>query len=82
MNLHERVLGLLAFKYVDEVIISAPYTLTEDIMDELKVSHAKVLRTLVFPSLTTLREVYDEPATPPPPIQPAPTIKLVELDEC
>ncbi|XP_064618898.1 ethanolamine-phosphate cytidylyltransferase-like [Lineus longissimus] len=37
MNLHERVLATLSFKYVDEVIIGAPYILSEAIMDELKI---------------------------------------------
>lgn len=32
MNLHERVLGVLACKYVDEVVIGAPYTVGKDLM--------------------------------------------------
>lgn len=38
MNLHERVLTVLACKYVDEVIIGAPYHITEDMIDSLNLS--------------------------------------------
>ncbi|XP_071541592.1 ethanolamine-phosphate cytidylyltransferase isoform X3 [Panulirus ornatus] len=37
MNLHERVLSVLACKYVSEVVIGAPYSVTSDLMDQLKV---------------------------------------------
>lgn len=37
MNLHERVLSVLACKYVSEVVIGAPYTVTKDLMDHFKV---------------------------------------------
>ena len=33
MNLHERVLSVLACKYVNEVVIGAPYAVTQDLMD-------------------------------------------------
>ncbi|GAA5809547.1 hypothetical protein MFLAVUS_002957 [Mucor flavus] len=32
MNLHERALSVLACRYVDEVIIGAPYSVTEDVL--------------------------------------------------
>jgi ethanolamine-phosphate cytidylyltransferase len=35
MNLHERVLGVLACKYVDEVVIGAPFTVGKDLMHNL-----------------------------------------------
>lgn len=38
MNLHERVLSVLACKYVDEVVIGAPYTITSDMLSQLKVT--------------------------------------------
>lgn len=38
MNLHERVLSVLACKYVSEVVIGAPYTVTEDLLDHFKVN--------------------------------------------
>ncbi|KAJ8659219.1 hypothetical protein O0I10_004933 [Lichtheimia ornata] len=34
MNLHERALSVLACKYVDEVIIGAPYSVTEDVLNK------------------------------------------------
>ncbi|KAF7723085.1 Ethanolamine-phosphate cytidylyltransferase [Apophysomyces ossiformis] len=34
MNLHERALSVLACRYVDEVIIGAPYSVTEDILNK------------------------------------------------
>lgn len=38
MNLHERVLSVLACKYVSEVVIGAPYTVTRDLMEHFKVN--------------------------------------------
>ncbi|XP_039755719.1 ethanolamine-phosphate cytidylyltransferase isoform X1 [Pararge aegeria] len=37
MNLHERVLSVLACKYVHEVVIGAPYSVTADLMEHFKV---------------------------------------------
>lgn len=37
MNLHERTLSVLACKYVNEVVIGAPYTVTEDLINHFKV---------------------------------------------
>ncbi|XP_046660555.1 ethanolamine-phosphate cytidylyltransferase isoform X1 [Homalodisca vitripennis] len=37
MNLHERVLSVLACKYVSEVVIGAPYTVTEELMKHFHV---------------------------------------------
>uniref|UniRef100_A0A915KZM9 ethanolamine-phosphate cytidylyltransferase n=1 Tax=Romanomermis culicivorax TaxID=13658 RepID=A0A915KZM9_ROMCU len=37
MNLHERTLSLLACRFVSEVVIDAPYTLTEDMINQLKI---------------------------------------------
>ncbi|RZF48207.1 hypothetical protein LSTR_LSTR006174 [Laodelphax striatellus] len=37
MNLHERVLSVLACKYVSEVVIGAPYPVTEDLMSHFHV---------------------------------------------
>ncbi|CAG9561310.1 unnamed protein product [Danaus chrysippus] len=37
MNLHERVLSVLACKYVHEVVIGAPYSVTADLMDHFGV---------------------------------------------
>lgn len=38
MNLHERVLSTLACKYVNEVVIGAPFHVTTDLLDHFKVS--------------------------------------------
>ncbi|CAH0547414.1 unnamed protein product [Brassicogethes aeneus] len=38
MNLHERVLSVLACKYVSEVVIGAPYKVTKDLMEHFKVA--------------------------------------------
>jgi len=38
MNLHERVLGVLSCRYVDDVVIGAPFVVTKDVMDSLNVS--------------------------------------------
>jgi ethanolamine-phosphate cytidylyltransferase len=35
MNLHERVLSVLACRYVDEVIIGAPYVVTKDVLEKV-----------------------------------------------
>ncbi|PVU86604.1 hypothetical protein BB560_006642 [Smittium megazygosporum] len=35
MNLQERVLGVLQCKYVDEVIIGAPYSVNEDVLEKV-----------------------------------------------
>lgn len=37
MNLHERTLSVLACKYVNEVVIGAPYYVSEDLMNHFKV---------------------------------------------
>ncbi|CAF0777260.1 unnamed protein product [Adineta steineri] len=38
MNLHERVLSVLACRYVDEVVIGAPYSVTMELINHFKVS--------------------------------------------
>lgn len=37
MNLHERVLSVLACRYVNQVIIGAPYNVTKELVDQFKV---------------------------------------------
>lgn len=37
MNIHERVLSVLACKYVNEVVIGAPYSVTKELMQHFKV---------------------------------------------
>merc|ERR1712060_370405 len=38
MNLHERTMGVLAYRCVDEVVIGAPYTVTKEMMEHFNVS--------------------------------------------
>jgi len=35
MNLHERVLGVLSCRFVDEVIIGAPFSVTKDVLEKV-----------------------------------------------
>jgi ethanolamine-phosphate cytidylyltransferase len=37
MNVHERVLGVLSCRYVDDVVIGAPFVVTKDVLDSLNV---------------------------------------------
>lgn len=37
LNLQERILNLLALRYVDDVVIGAPWSLTEDLIKSLKI---------------------------------------------
>jgi len=37
MNLHERVLGVLSNRWVDEVVIGAPFSITKEMIDQLKI---------------------------------------------
>ena len=46
MNLHERVLSVLACRYVNQVIIGAPYNVTKDVIDQFKINvvvHGKTI---------------------------------------
>ena len=38
MNLHERVLSVLGCRFVDDVLIDAPYEITEDMLSSLRIS--------------------------------------------
>merc|ERR1712176_1536806 len=38
MNLHERVLSVLACRYVNQVIIGAPYNFTKELIDQFKIN--------------------------------------------
>ncbi|KAI7866260.1 hypothetical protein BDF14DRAFT_1743753 [Spinellus fusiger] len=52
MNLHERALSVLACRYVDEVIIGAPFSVTEDIVNkEYKVNVVAHGNTTMEPDL-------------------------------
>lgn len=60
MNLHERVLSVLACKYVSEVVIGAPYTVTKDLMDHFKVDVVVHGETPVLPDEDG-QDPYDYP---------------------
>lgn len=47
MNLHERTLSVLACRYVSEVVIGAPYTVSKELIDHFKVD-------MVFHGLTPI----------------------------
>lgn len=49
MNLHERVLSVLACRYVSEVVIGAPYSVTTDLMDHFKVDLVCHGKTPIMP---------------------------------
>lgn len=49
MNLHERVLSVLACRYVSEVVIGAPYSVTADLMDHFKVDFVCHGKTPIMP---------------------------------
>lgn len=49
MNLHERVLSVLACKYVSEVVIGAPYVITKELMDHFKVDSVVHGKTRIMP---------------------------------
>lgn len=49
MNLHERVLSVLACKYVSEVVIGAPYSVTNDLMEHFHVDMVIHGHTFIMP---------------------------------
>jgi len=48
MNLHERVLSVLACKYVNQVIIGAPYNVSKEVIDQFKINKVVHGKTKVF----------------------------------
>ncbi|XP_068118457.1 ethanolamine-phosphate cytidylyltransferase isoform X3 [Hyperolius riggenbachi] len=49
MNIHERTLSVLACRYVSEVVIGAPYSVTADLLDHFKVDLVCHGKTEVLP---------------------------------
>ncbi|CAF4048362.1 unnamed protein product [Rotaria sp. Silwood2] len=62
MNIHERVLSVLACRYVDEVVIAAPYSVTMDLINHFKVSLVVHGRT-EYESDADGSDPYDVPKT-------------------
>ncbi|XP_064406570.1 ethanolamine-phosphate cytidylyltransferase-like isoform X2 [Halichondria panicea] len=50
-NLQERVLSLLACRYVSDVIIDAPYSISAKLLDQFKVDYVVHGSTSIFPAL-------------------------------
>jgi len=50
MNIHERTLSVLAYRCVDEVVIGAPYCVTNEMLDHFNVSVVCHGDTRVAPS--------------------------------
>ena len=48
MNLHERVLSVLACRYVDQVIIGAPYKVSSELLEQFRVSIIYISATYRF----------------------------------
>jgi ethanolamine-phosphate cytidylyltransferase len=45
LSLHERVLMVLACKYVDDVVIEAPFIITEDLIKSLNINEVVNVKT-------------------------------------
>jgi len=60
MNLNERVLSVLACKYVDEVVIGAPYEVTKELMEHFNIDLVVHGTTDVLPTVTGT-DPYCEP---------------------
>lgn len=52
MNLQERVLSVLACKYVNEVVMEAPYSITEELIDHFKVDLVCHGKTQIEPDIS------------------------------
>lgn len=61
MSLHERVLNVLSCKYVDEVVLGAPFELTSDLLKTLNVG----VVARVAPSEAALRRVEHQKTLDP-----------------
>ncbi|XP_065338827.1 ethanolamine-phosphate cytidylyltransferase isoform X2 [Cloeon dipterum] len=61
MNLHERVLSVLACKYVSEVVIGAPYVVSADLMDHFKIDIVCHGNTPIQPDSETGEDAYGIP---------------------
>lgn len=60
MNVHERTLSVLACRYVSEVVIGAPYSVTADLLDHFKVTLVFHGKTEVMPDKDG-SDPYQEP---------------------
>ncbi|XP_054763002.2 ethanolamine-phosphate cytidylyltransferase-like isoform X2 [Lytechinus pictus] len=60
MNLHERTLSVLACRYVDEVVIGAPYRVTSELLDHFDVDVVVQGKTEIHPGADG-SDPYEEP---------------------
>eukprot|EP00070_Physeter_catodon_P032327 XP_028339221.1 ethanolamine-phosphate cytidylyltransferase isoform X6 [Physeter catodon] len=60
MNLHERTLSVLACRYVSEVVIGAPYSVTAELLDHFKVDLVCHGKTEIVPDKDG-SDPYEEP---------------------
>lgn len=60
MNLHERVLSVLACKYVNEVVIGAPYEVTKELMEHFKVDFVCHGQTSITDDPYTVPKMMDK----------------------
>jgi ethanolamine-phosphate cytidylyltransferase len=51
MNLHERVLSVLACRYTNQVIIGAPYKVTKELIDQFKITVVAHGKTKISPDV-------------------------------
>jgi ethanolamine-phosphate cytidylyltransferase len=61
MNLHERVLSVLACKYVSEVVIGAPYVVSPELLDHFNISVVAHGKTPLCKDPETKKDPYEEP---------------------
>ncbi|KAJ3170665.1 Ethanolamine-phosphate cytidylyltransferase [Geranomyces variabilis] len=61
MNLHERVLSVLSCRYVDEVIIGAPYSVTKDVLEKVYSVHVVVHGSTAIDADTDGQDPYKLP---------------------
>eukprot|EP01125_Pyxidicula_operculata_P000480 TRINITY_DN10504_c0_g1_i1.p1 TRINITY_DN10504_c0_g1~~TRINITY_DN10504_c0_g1_i1.p1 ORF type:complete len:373 (+),score=74.95 TRINITY_DN10504_c0_g1_i1:29-1147(+) len=60
MNIHERALGVLSCRYVDEVIIGAPWKVTEELIKSLKITYV-VHGTISDPATDETKSNQEDP---------------------
>jgi len=59
MNLHERVLSVLSCRYVDEVIIGAPWAISEELIKQQRISIV-ARGTVSDPAYKVTAKEYDD----------------------
>lgn len=60
MNLHERVLGVLGCRYVDDVLVDAPYEITSDLITVLGVDEVLCVHSSSIEQISARFQVASE----------------------